>query len=158
MSLAAFTETLLRRDRSVVLAGLGSIVLLSWAYSIYLARDMASMMNMSTAPLGVGMAMPAIQPRGAVDYLLMFIMWSVMMFAMMTPSAAPMVLTYTKISRGQHAALQPVWGTAVFFSGYLLVWTASSAVAALTQGGLHAATQLSPMMETASPVMDRRSR
>jgi predicted metal-binding membrane protein len=153
MSLAAFTETVLRRDRAVVLAGLVSIVLLSWAYIIYLARDMANMMNMSNANLGMGMAMPAIQPWGAVDYLLMFIMWSVMMFAMMTPSAAPMVLMYTRISRGQQAALQPVWGTAVFFFGYLLVWTAFSAVATLAQGGLHAATLLSSMMETTSPVL-----
>lgn len=76
MSLAAFTETVLRRDRSTVLAGLVSIVLVSWAYIIYLARDMATMMNMSNANLGMGMAMPAIQPWGAVDDLLMFIMWS----------------------------------------------------------------------------------
>ena len=155
MSLAAFTETVLRRDRSVVLAGLGSIVLLSWAYIIYLARDMASMMDMSNANLGMGMAMPAVQPWGAVDYVLMFIMWSVMMFAMMTPSAAPMVLTYTKISRQRQSALKPVWGTTVFFLGYLLVWTAFSAVATLAQGGLHAATLLSPMMETTSPDFGR---
>jgi predicted metal-binding membrane protein len=137
----------------VVLAGLGLIVLLSWAYLIYLARDIAAMMNMSHAGLGMEMAMPTSQPWGIVDYVLMFIMWSVMMFAMMTPSAAPMVLTYTKISRGQQAALKPVWGTAVFFFGYLLIWTAFSAVATLAQGVLHAATLLSPMMETTSPVL-----
>lgn len=153
MSLATFTETVLRRDRSVVLAGLVSIILLSWAYIIYLARDMANMMNMSNANLGMGMAMPAIQPWGAVDYLLMFIMWSVMMFAMMTPSAAPMVLTYTKINRQQEDKLKPVWGTAIFYAGYLLIWTAFSAIATLAQGGLHTATLLSPMMETTSPIL-----
>ncbi len=47
MSLATFTETVLRRDRSVVLAGLGLIVLLSWAYLIYLAWGMSNMMVMS---------------------------------------------------------------------------------------------------------------
>jgi predicted metal-binding membrane protein len=42
-----------------------------------------------------------------------------MMFAMMTPSAAPMVLTYAKINRQQEDKLKPVWGTAVFYAGYL---------------------------------------
>ena len=64
MSSATFTETFLRRDRSVVLAGLGLIILLSWAYMGYLAWDMANMMDMSDAGMGMEMAMPAIQPWG----------------------------------------------------------------------------------------------
>jgi len=159
MSLATFTETVLRRDRSVVLAGLGVIFLLSWAYMGYLAWDMAHMMTMSETSMAMGtemgmeMAMPAVQPWSAVDYWLMFVMWTVMMIAMMTPSAAPMVLTYTKINRQQEDKLKPVWGTAVFFFGYLLIWTLFSAAATLAQGGLHAATLLSPMMETTSPIL-----
>jgi predicted metal-binding membrane protein len=153
MTSVTFTGTFLRRDRPVVLAGLGSIVLLSWVYLGYLAWNMTTMMDMSDAGMGMEMAMPAIQPWGTIDYVLMFIMWSVMMFAMMTPSAAPMVLTYTRINRQQQAQLKPVPGTAVFYLGYLLVWTAFSAVATLAQGGLHAATLLSPMMETTSPVL-----
>jgi predicted metal-binding membrane protein len=94
---------------------------------------MAAIMDMSKAGMEVGMevAMPAIQPRGAVDYWLMFIMWSVMMFAMMTP-AAPMVLTYTKINRQRQTSTKPMSGTAIFFLGYLLIWTAFSALATLT--------------------------
>jgi len=152
MTLATFTENVLRRDRSVVLAGLGAIILLSWAYLGYLAWDMANMMRISDVNMGMKMAMPAIQPWGPVDYLLMFIMWSVMMFAMMTPSAAPMILTYTKIARQQKTTIKPVLGTAVFYFGYLLVWMAFSAAATLAQGGLHAATLLSPLMETTSPI------
>ena len=157
MSLATFTETVLRRDRTVVLTGLGLIVLLSWAYLIYLAWGMSNMMVMSESSMGMEMgmemAMPAVQPWGAVDYWLMFVMWTVMMIAMMTPSAAPMVLTYTKITHQEHADLKPVQGTAVFFFGYLLIWTLFSAAATLAQGGLHAATLLSPMMETTSPIL-----
>ena len=153
MSLATFTEKVLRRDRSVVLVGLGLVMLVSWAYMFYLARDMANMMNMGNTGMGMEAAMPILQPWGPVDYLLMFIMWSVMMFAMMTPSAAPMVLTYTKITRQKQAAFKPVLGTVVFYFGYLLIWMAFSVVATLAQGGLHAATLLSPMMETTSPVL-----
>ena len=155
MSLATITETVLRRDRAVVLVGLSTIVVLSWTYLIYLAGDMSSMkaMNMGDAGMAMEMAMPAIQPWEALDYWLMFVMWAVMMLAMMTPSAAPMVLTYTKISGRQGDDLKPVMGTAVFFFGYLLIWTVFSAAATLAQGGLHAATLLSPMMETTSPIL-----
>ena len=153
MTSATFTEKLLRRDRSVVLAGLGSIVLLAWAYMGYLAWDMANKMAMSDTSMGMEMALPTFQPWGIVDFLLVFIMWTVMMFAMMTPSAAPMILTYGKINRQRQAQLNPVLGTAVFFLGYILVWTAFSATATLAQGGIHAATLLSPMMETTSPVL-----
>ena len=155
MSLTTLTEVCCAANRTVVLIGLGIIVILSWVYLIYLAAGMSNMLSMPAAGMDVGMemAMPAIQPWGAIDYWLMFIMWAVMMFAMMTPSAAPMVLTYTKISRRQQADLKPVWGTAIFFGGYLLIWTAFSAAATLAQGGLHNAALLSPMMATVSPVL-----
>ena len=61
MSLVTFTETMLRRDRAVVLVGLSTIVVLSWTYLIYLAGDMSSMkaMNMGDAGMAMEMAMPA---------------------------------------------------------------------------------------------------
>jgi len=144
MTSTTITENFVRRDRLVVLAGLGVIVLISWLYIGFLAWDMASM---------VEMAMPAVQPWGIVDFLLVFVMWTVMMVAMMTPSAAPMVLTYAKINRQHQAQLKPVLGTLIFFLGYILVWTAFSAVATLAQGWLHAVTLFSPMMETTSPAL-----
>lgn len=153
MSSITFTEAFLRRDRSIVVAGLGLILLLSWAYMGYLAWGMNNMMAMSEVHTGMEMAMPAFQPWGLVDFLMVFIMWAVMMFAMMTPSATPMVLMYGKINRQRQGQPTPVLGTAIFFLGYLLVWTAFSAAATLAQGGLHAATLLSPMMETTSPIL-----
>src|SRR3954463_7463395 len=36
-------EALLKRDRSVILAGLIVVILLSWVYLFYLARDMTGM-------------------------------------------------------------------------------------------------------------------
>ncbi len=119
MSSATFTETVLRRDRSVVLVGLGLIVLLSWVYLGYLAWNMTPMVDMGAVSMEMGkeMAMPAIQPWGTVDYVLMFIMWSVMMFAMMTPSAAPMVLTYTKIQPSPSGSITAGSGNGRFLSG-----------------------------------------
>lgn len=150
MTPTTFAASVVRRDRSIVLAGLVGVLLLSWAYTIYLAQEMAGMAEMGHA--GMEMAMPAVHPWGATDYWLMFVMWVVMQVAMMTPSAAPMVLMYTTFSRRQTDP-HPVWGTTQFYMGYLLVWTAFAAVFTLLQGGLHAATLLSPMMETTSPVV-----
>ena len=154
---ATFTETVLRRNRAFVLSGLGAVVLLSSVYTVYLSRNMDMMMDMGHtgmdhAHAGMDMSMPIVQPWGAADYWLMFVMWTVMMIAMMTPSAAPMILTYTKISQRQKEA-QPVWGTAVFYLGYLVIWTAYSAVTTWGQGLLHAASLLSPMQEITSPIL-----
>lgn len=154
---ATFTETVLRRNRAFVLSGLGAVVLLSSVYTVYLSRNMDMMMSMGHtgmdhAHASMDMAMPIVQPWDTADYWLMFVMWTVMMIAMMTPSAAPMILTYTKISQRQKEA-QPVWGTAVFYLGYLVIWTAYSAVATWGQGLLHAASLLSPMQEITSPIL-----
>jgi len=150
------TESILRRTRTIVLIGLGAIVLLSSAYTIYLAQSMGATMDMGAVHMnhvGMEMSMPVVQPWGATDYWLMFVMWSVMMVAMMTPSAAPMILMYTRISQQRQSEPQPVWGTAVFVLGYLIVWTLYSAVATWIQGLLHDASLLSPMMEISSPVI-----
>ncbi len=70
-------ETLLRRERIIVLAGLVCITLLAWVYLIYLAQDMARMDmpsgDVSVADLPVGdmpvdsapmdMAMPVVMPQ-----------------------------------------------------------------------------------------------
>lgn len=164
MSIATITESVLRRNRAVVLLGLAMIVLLSSVYTIYLARNMTAMMDTGAGMMAMGsghagmemameMSMPVVQPWGAMDYWLMFVMWSVMMIAMMTPSAAPMILTYTRISQQQQTEPQPVWGTTLFYLGYLIVWTVFSAVATWLQGVLHMASLLSPMMEITSPVL-----
>jgi predicted metal-binding membrane protein len=87
-------EPLLRRDRIVVLSGLALIVALAWAYVASLASDMR---NMETA---TEMAMSQMQEVwGIMDFALTFVMWAVMMVAMMTPSAAPMILMFAGINR-----------------------------------------------------------
>jgi predicted metal-binding membrane protein len=102
--------------------------------------------------VGMEMAMPSIQPWGVADLLLMFVMWAVMMVAMMTPSASPMILTYSRVSRRREDVARPLVATAAFLLGYFIVWTAFSAVATLAQSGLRAAALLSPMMVSTSPV------
>jgi len=139
-------EMVLRRDRLIVLAGLMGVAALAWTYTVYLAHDMGNM------DLGTGMAMPMRQAWHLMDFVSMFLMWTVMMVAMMVPTAAPMILIFANVNRRRQEQEQPYVPTAVFLSGYLLVWTCFSIIAALAQWGLHEAALLSPMMVSTSPM------
>jgi predicted metal-binding membrane protein len=90
---------------------------------------------------------------GAKDLLSMAAMWSVMMAAMMLPSALPMVLMFAAVQRKRREADSPYVRTGVFLLGYLIVWSAFSLLATLAQWGLHSAALLSPAMMLASPVL-----
>ena len=134
----------LRRDRVVVLAGLAAVTLLAWAYIFYLAANMAAR-DMA--------AMPRAQAWGPTELVLTFIMWTVMMVAMMTPSASPMVLSFAQINRQRRAQNRSLASTGMFLLGYLLIWAGFSALATLFQWGLHSASLLSPMMVTTSAIL-----
>lgn len=140
-------EAVLRRDRLIVLGGLVGISVLAWAYLGYMAWEMRAM------DLAMQMAMPQMRVWGAVDLILLFVMWTVMMVAMMVPTAAPMILMYATINRRQQAQQKPFASTAVFLGGYLLVWSGFSALATLAQWGLHSAALLSPIMVSTSPIL-----
>jgi predicted metal-binding membrane protein len=147
MSETTAVEAVLKRDRALVLAGVAGLSALAWAYLLALAggtphEDMA-----------MAMAMPHMQAWGATEVVLTWVMWSVMMVAMMTPSAAPMILTFATINRRRRAQQGPLVPTAVFVLGYLLVWGGFSVVATLAQWGLHTAALLSPMVVITSPFM-----
>jgi predicted metal-binding membrane protein len=142
-------ESALRRDRAIVLAGLVGLVVVAWLYLVRLTRDMAEM-EMHAA---MGMAMPQKQPWGGGDLLLLFAMWFVMMVAMMTPSASPMILMFSAINRRRAEHRGPAVRTGLFVLGYLLAWTGYSAVAAVAQWALHGVALLSPMMVSTSPYL-----
>jgi predicted metal-binding membrane protein len=140
-------EALLKRDRTIVLVGLVGISVLAWAYMGYLVWDMPRM------EMSMELTMPRMQTWGAVDLILLFVMWAVMMVAMMVPSAAPMILLFATINRRRQAQHQPFVPTLVFLGGYILVWTGFSVLATLAQWGLHEAALLSPMMVSTSSVL-----
>jgi predicted metal-binding membrane protein len=138
-------EALLKRDRTIVVSGLVAISALAWAYIVYLAWDMKQM--------DMGMAMPLMQAWNVLDLVLLFVMWAVMMVAMMVPSAAPLMLIFAAAHRKRQERLAPFVPTVVFLMGYLLAWTGFSALATLTQWGLHTAALLSPMMVSTSSIL-----
>lgn len=97
------------------------------------------------------MAMPMASRWTGADVGLLFVMWAVMMVAMMTPSAAPMVLTFLVVNRRRSAAGRPVVSSGVFFLGYVVVWTVFSIVATAAQWWMHEVAVLSPGMALVTP-------
>lgn len=151
---AGLAGAIFKRDRTIVIAGLAGVIALSWAYMVHTAWDMMSSMDMNASmEMGMQMALPDLHPWGMVDFAFVFLMWTVMQIAMMTPSAAPMVLTYARFGRQNQQEQAPFLITAIFFLGYILVWAASSAGATIAQWGLHTAALLSPMMVSTSPLV-----
>ena len=137
-------EALVKRDRYVVIAGLLGVTGLAWAYTAYLAWDMRGM-DMAS---GRSVSMPMTADWTAGDFGLMFLMWAVMMTAMMVPSAAPMILMFGTVARKRREQARPFVPTGVFVLGYIGVWSAFALGGTLAQWGLHAATLLSPMTMT----------
>lgn len=138
-------ERALRRDRAIVIAAILIIAALAWAYTVHLA---GAGMGMGEA----GMAMAMAQPRAwsAADFALMFAMWAVMMVAMMTPSAAPMLVMFAAVNRRRRERQAPYVPAGIFLAGYIIIWAAFSLAATLGNWGLHQASLLSSMMGAAS--------
>lgn len=134
-------ESALHRDRLVVVTGLFVLTALAWAYLVWLARGM----RMPT----VGMVVVG-RAWSPAEFVLVFVMWSVMMVGMMTPSAAPMILIYARVGRQATLQGKPLAATGFFATGYLLAWVAFSLVATLAQWSLHKGLLLTPMMASAS--------
>ena len=133
-------ESLLKRDRAIVISGVVAVVAIAWGYTIYVAQSNA---DMGTS---MGMAMGNVRPWSGADFSLMFVMWAVMMVAMMVPSAAPMVLLFATVNRRRREQSRPFVATSVFLSGYLVIWAGFALVATLGNWGLHQASLLSSMM------------
>ncbi|HJO73239.1 MAG TPA: DUF2182 domain-containing protein [Rhodospirillales bacterium] len=153
MSGGTILEAMLKRDRVVVMAALGVIAGLAWAYIGYLAWGMQRMDGGGAGGLGLEAAMPRMQAWTLVDLATLFVMWSVMMLAMMLPSVSDMLLAFATINRRRRERQEPYVATAVFLLGYLAVWIGFSAVATLIQWGLQSAALLSPMMVGTSPAL-----
>ena len=140
-------ETILRRERRIVGGCLAALVVLAWLYLFHTKMTMAGM----DMP---GMVMIDTQQWEPATVLLLFVMWAVMMVAMMLPSAAPMILSFLTVNERRQAAGRPFVPVTIFILGYLAVWTAFSVLATLAEWGLHQAALLSTTMTATSTALD----
>jgi predicted metal-binding membrane protein len=138
-------RSIARLDRLGVISTLVAGTTLAWVYLFRLADGMAG----SSIP----MAAIQVRPWEGADFILTFLMWAIMMVGMMVPSAAPTVMIYAAIARKAARDRTVVAPTAVFISGYVVLWTLFCVLATLAQWGLDQASLLSPMMVTTSPAI-----
>ncbi|WP_077962848.1 DUF2182 domain-containing protein [Ensifer adhaerens] len=169
-------ETLLRRDRVVVVAALAILTAVSWLYVLWLASamemtipaapsdsmDMGSGMDMSMEmPMTMGteegsmasMASAVAAPWNATTFAYAFVMWAVMMVGMMVPSATPMILLYARVGRQAAQQGKPFAATGFFAAGYLSAWILFALAAVLGQWLLDHALLLTPAFASASVVL-----
>jgi len=105
-------------DRPIVIAALIALLVLGWAYLLYWP-----------------MPMPDEAGHWAPGYLaLTFVMWLLMMLAMMTPAVAPVVLLFRRVQQQQPDTA--VSRTLAFVGGYFAAWAGFSIAATVLQSAL----------------------
>lgn len=121
-------------ERALIATAVVLLTLLAWSY--------------------MAMPMPATVADGSKPHLpaLILSMWTVMMVAMMLPSATPMIMTYMKVCQRRRASNRSMSPTWVFLAGYLTVWTGFGVLAALLQWSLNQTALLSPAIGHVGPV------
>jgi predicted metal-binding membrane protein len=138
------------RDRALVALSILTMCALAWAYLIYLVSEVPPM---ASGTVSMTLAMPADHSWGLADFTAMLVMWSVMMVAMMLPSATPMILLFEKIHQRRKSQGGKRYPIALFIGGYLLVWIGFSVLATLMNWALHSGGMLSSMMGRVTPVV-----
>jgi len=143
-------ETLLQYDRYIVATALVLVTFMAWAYTLA-GVGMPDLGGMALDQPSFLDAAMRHKPWSATHAAIMFAMWSTMMIAMMTPSAAPMVLLFTAINRKRRPLSRlPSW---TFIGGYFGMWAAFSLAATLAQWGLDAGGLLTPLMASTNPAL-----
>ena len=128
--------------------GLTVIVALSWLYLAHMSAGMSGMSpRCSTMKMGSTMAHHAMPMQRALplELLFTFLMWSVMMVAMMVPTAVPAIAIFATLTGRRHPSQNPAGATAIYVSGYIAAWVGYSVFAALAQWALTRAMLISPM-------------
>jgi predicted metal-binding membrane protein len=152
----AVLETLLKREGAVVLAALIVLTLLAWL--AVLAGGGTGMDPAAMSGWWLSLAQPpALSSSWSPLYwLIAFCMWSVMMVAMMLPSAAPSVLLYALIVRRAEAQGRTRNASAsvgAFLLGYLTLWILFSVLAVALQFALEQSGAMSAMMNSRSALL-----
>ncbi|HSV36794.1 MAG TPA: DUF2182 domain-containing protein [Ramlibacter sp.] len=156
---------LVLRQRGPALAIL-ALSVAGWAFLAWLTVDMSHPVAQLT--------MPDSWRWSLTSMVAIWLMWAVMMAAMMLPSALPMILTFMDLSSQRRAApsdLHPLGGPAAgragglsgrtgepargrsFVAAYLVVWFAFSVAATAAQWVLQVAGWVDPMLVSTSIVL-----
>jgi predicted metal-binding membrane protein len=125
-------------DRTLLLGGAAVVTIVAWAYVLHRA--------------GYSPGSADIHERMTMGAGALFLMWTVMMVAMMLPSMLPFAMAFSGEQKRRRASEMTAVPTAFLVAGYFAVWTAFSAIAAGLQVFLQERSLLSPMMTATSCV------
>lgn len=148
--MSVIVEKLLRHERAATATALAMLTALAWFY-IWQGAGMGmtapAMTRLALFPHLIAEPMPGMT-MPPITWLTVVFMWWIMMIAMMTPSAAPLVLLYGRVMRhaGRPQRTAPYVHTAILMTGYLVAWLAFSIAATLLQYSLQYAGLISRMM------------
>jgi predicted metal-binding membrane protein len=136
-------EAILAGPRTPLLVSLVLLPALGWLWIVVMARDMYGPMT------GASAWMMTLE-WDWTHLGLLWLMWAVMMAAMMVPSASPLLLLFGAMARRANEASPSgrIYAVAV---GYVLVWALFSLGATALQRLLATTKILSPMMEVTGP-------
>ncbi len=162
--------------RAILFAGVGLLVLSGWLYLGAMVAQLLPVLDMSDAGPGMGVfnlvaehfefsplardllrslcgplfALGEGAAWSAYDIAAVFAMWVAMTLAMMVPTAAPMIWTYSDIAIAARHKDMDIVPTGVLLAGYLSVWLVFCIVATLGQWLMASAALLSPGLMLAS--------
>ncbi len=130
----------LKKIQIPILLTLLTVIFLAWSYLFYQHWQM-------TVQSMTDMWMPPTETFAWIysDFFLVFVMWAVMMAAMMLPSAIPMIMSVARVYQKQKSKYYQL--TFIFTLAYLIIWFLFSGLLTLLQWQMHGLAWLSPMME-----------
>ncbi len=149
-------EALIRRENAVVAGALAALIILAWLALLAGAGTGMSVTAMSGWWLPMSLPAGESWPWNAYYWAIAFVMWAVMMVAMMLPSAAPMILLYARVVRQADAQADTVEAPsciAAFAGGYLTLWILFSVLAVVLQFALERAGLMTIMMNSRSATL-----
>lgn len=139
-------EALLRHERPIIACGIAVVAALAWLY-IWQGAGMGMTALDMTALSLFPHRQASMQGSMEASWWIVALMWWVMMIAMMMPSAAPLVLLYSKVLQRQPGLMAGRYAaTSLLMAGYLVAWLAFSVVAATLQKMLEPTGLISEMM------------
>ncbi len=178
----SWSQRIFSRSHLLAWAGIGLLVALGWVYLALMVVDMISAMDMKAAGPGMsvfnafsqwadlgalGLEMlrsicrvdAVSQFSGVADgavistFLYVLAMWVAMSFAMMLPTAAPMITTYAEIAETARARRIDVVSPLVLIAGYMSVWMGFAVIATFAQLVLLQFSQISAGLVIKSPYL-----
>ncbi len=138
----------LARPKLLAIACIAMLVAAGW---VYLGLALAGLNGVTAFQ---ALCQPSFGASGVTGAQVgvLFAMWGAMALAMMLPTAAPMILTYTEIAETAARKGEPAASPLILTAGYVGVWLGVAALFAALQIVLAWLSLLDPAMRAASPL------